>query len=227
MSILIKNVELNGNIVDVLTEGSLIRKIDSTIDFTADVTIDGTHKAILPSFINAHTHSSMTHFRGFGDDMPLMEWLENNIWPNELRLTEDLVYHGARLACLEMIRSGITFFNDMYWYPRGVARAVKDLGMRAEVNAVFIDMGDPQKAMEQQVLNRELVEELKNDELIHVGLGPHAVYTVSESSLQWIREFSEAHDLMVHIHLSETEQEVNDCRLEHGVSPVEYLHRIG
>jgi len=156
-----------------------------------------------------------------------MEWLETIIWPNEIRLNERWVYDGARLACLEMIKSGTTFFNDMYWYPRGVAKAVNAMGMRAQITGVFIDMNDPDKARDQQKLSRDLANELSGNELIHVGLGPHAIYTVSESSLIWIREFSEKQGLMIHIHLSETEQEVRDCHRQHAVSPVEYLHRLG
>ncbi|NQU67021.1 MAG: amidohydrolase [Candidatus Marinimicrobia bacterium] len=227
MSILIKNVLLDDTSTDVFIVENIIHQIGTDLNPATDHIIDGTDKAILPSFINAHTHSAMTHFRGFGDDMPLMEWLEKNIWPNEIRLNEELVYAGAKLACLEMIKSGITFFNDMYWFPRGVARAVSDIGMRALVNAVFIDLNDSEKAREQIAMNEELYYELKGRERIHVGLGPHAVYTVSESSLLWIKDFAETHDLMIHIHLSETEQEVQDWHDKHCVSPVEYLHRLG
>ncbi len=219
---------LENEIKDVLITGKVISKIGNDIGEKTDCVIDGSNKAIIPAFVNAHTHSAMTHFRGYGDDMKLMEWLQTKIWPNETRLTEELVYHGARLACLEMIKSGTTFFNDMYWYPRGVAKAVTEMGLRAAVNAVFIDMFDSERAKKQMEMNEILFEEFQSyNERIVFALGPHAIYTVSEESLKWAVDFSRKHELRMHIHLSETEQEVQDSRQKFGMSPVEYLDSLG
>ena len=113
MSILIQSVEWNGRPTDLLIEGKMIAQVAPMIDRPADTVIDGRGKAVIPGLINAHTHAAMTLFRGYGDDMPLMPWLEQVIWPNEAKLTEEDVYWGAKLACLEMLRSGTTAFLDM------------------------------------------------------------------------------------------------------------------
>ena len=114
MSILIQNVEYNSEKVDVLIENGVFSQIGKSLAVTADTTIDGSGMAILPSFMNSHTHAGMSLLRGYADDLELHEWLNKHIWPIEANLTEDDVYHGARLSCLEMIKSGTTFFNDMY-----------------------------------------------------------------------------------------------------------------
>ncbi len=134
MSILIRKVRLQGEVVDVLIKGNRFDSIGTDVDTFADVVIDGSGKAILPSFHNAHTHAAMTLLRGYADDMELHTWLSEHIWPFEARLTEDDIYWGAKLACLEMIKSGTTFFADMYWHWRGTARAVEEMGMRAALS---------------------------------------------------------------------------------------------
>ncbi len=228
MSILIKNCLVGNSRKDIYVEGKTISEISSQISVEADQKIDGKRLAALPSFANAHTHSAMTLFRGYADDMQLMPWLEQKIWPNEARLTEEMVYQGSRLACLEMIKSGTTFFNDMYWHFKGTFKAVKEMGIRSSVNGVFIDLFDPKKAEEQKKESKALFDEFHNShERIQFSLGPHAIYTVSEESLLWIKEFSEKNDLQVHIHVSETEQEVKDCVKKNGLRPVEYLDKIG
>ena len=228
MTVLVKGTLLDNKKTDILIRGDRIAEISSCIDQPADTIIDGRNTAVIPSFVNAHTHSAMTYFRGYGDDMELIPWLEQKIWPNEIRLTEELVFLGARLACVEMIRSGITFFNDMYWYPRGVARAASELGMRSAVNAVFIDMFDEERAVKNISRNIQLFEEIGDlSKKVFLALGPHAVYTVSEKSLRWAAKFASENNLRLHIHLNETEKEVNDCIRLHGVTPVQYLEKIG
>jgi 5-methylthioadenosine/S-adenosylhomocysteine deaminase len=228
MSILIKKCLLGKKKVDIYIEGNIISEIAENISSEAEYRIGATNLAAFPSFANAHTHAAMTLFRGYADDMPLMEWLQTKIWPNEAKLTEELVYHGSRLACLEMIKSGTTFFNDMYWHFKGTARAVKEMGLRASISAVFIDMFDKAKADEQIKLNKSLYSAFKDyDSKIQFALGPHAIYTVSEESLLWARDFSDKHNVKLHIHLSESEKEVKDCLKRYGVRPVEYLDKIG
>ena len=170
----------------------------------------------------------MTLFRGFADDMELKPWLEKKIWPAEAKLTEEDVYVGTRLACLEMIRTGTTLFNDMYWHLPGAVRAVESMGLRAVLSAVFIDLFDEKKREEQIEENLGFLETYggKNP-LIHIALGPHAIYTVSSAALKWIVTFAEAHNLFVHIHLSETLKEVEDCLQAHGKRPVAYLKETG
>ncbi|MEE9302597.1 MAG: amidohydrolase [Thiotrichaceae bacterium] len=228
MSILIKDVLVNGAEKDIYIEDNLIKGIKRNIRNEAAVTIDGKHKAAIPSFFNGHTHAAMVLLRGYADDMPLDDWLNNKIWPIESKLTEEDVYWGTRLACLEMIKSGTTFFNDMYWHYHGVARAVEDAGIRAAVSAVFIDLFDVGKAADQIELNRRLFEETKQySNRILFALGPHTLYTVSKRSLQWAKEFADENNLLIHIHRSETQKEVKDCIRQNGKRPVEYLNDIG
>ncbi len=165
MSILIKNVLLDGKERDIRIEGREIVEISESSGAAvgggarsaeAEYVIDGCGKAAIPSLFNAHTHAAMTLFRGFADDMPLDKWLKERIWPMEALLTEDDVYWGARLACLEMIKTGTTFFNDMYWHWRGTARAVAESGIRAAISAVFIDRFDEEIAREQMRRSRQL-----------------------------------------------------------------------
>ncbi len=228
-SILITNLLVDGKERDIYIAGDLIEEISAAGTGYAGVreaefVIDGKRKAAIPSLFNGHTHAAMTLLRGYADDMPLHEWLSTKIWPLEAKMTEEDVYWGTKLACLEMIKSGTTFFNDMYWYWKGSARAVAESGIRALLSAVFIDGFDEEKAHEQIQRNRSLYEESKTlSDRIMFALGPHALYTVSQESLYWVNEFSEKHDLLVHIHVSETEEEVEECKKRYGMRPVEFL----
>ncbi|MFC1801509.1 amidohydrolase [Nanoarchaeota archaeon] len=227
MSLLIKKVLLNNKEQDVLVEGNKISEIGLVKD-TADKVIDGRGKAIMPGLVNGHTHAAMTLLRGYADDMPLKEWLEQKIWPVEAKMTSEDVYWGTKLACLEMIKSGTTFFNDMYWHLKGSAKAVEEMGLRASLSGVFIDLFDKKKAEEQIRENQKLFEESKTwSDRLNLTLGPHALYTVSEESLLWCKEFAEKNNLMIHFHLSENQKEVEDCVKKHGLRPVEYLDKIG
>ena len=228
MNILIKGVSLNGQTRDIFIESGAIREIAASSERSADKVIDGRGKAALPSFINGHTHSAMTLFRGYADDMPLKPWLEEKIWPLESRLTEDDVYWGARLACLEMVRNGVTAFNDMYWHWEATAKAVCDAGIRGFISAVFIDMFDPVKCSEEVERNIRLYE-ISDKYRPHVTFtfGPHAIYTVCEESLRWMADFSEKHGILIHMHLSETEGEIALSQKKYGMSPVGFLDSLG
>lgn len=233
MSILIKNVLVEGSEKNIYIEGNEIAAITDAGGGKSEVreaefVIDGKRKAAIPGLFNGHTHAAMTLLRGYADDMPLYKWLSTKIWPLEARITEEDVYWGTKLACLEMIKSGTTFFNDMYWHWNGSARAVAESGIRAALSAVFIDGFDEEKAKEQIKRNEALYEQSKElPKRIIFALGPHAIYTVSEESLCWVRDFSEKHDLLVHIHLSETEGEIEECIKRYGMRPVKFLDRIG
>lgn len=228
MSILIKGVSLNGAVKDIYIKKNLITAIEDSLDRPAKTILPGRGKAVIPSFVNGHTHAAMTLLRGYADDMHLQEWLEKKIWVLEAKMTEEDIYWGAKLACLEMIKTGTTFFNDMYWFWRGTARAVEEMGIRGAISAVFIDFFSQEKAREQKALNKELFRESKQfSGRIHFTLGPHAIYTVSEESLRWAADFSRENDLLLHIHLSETKKEVDECIEKQGVRPVEYLENIG
>ncbi len=228
MDLLIKNVELEGHRTDVRIVDNRFGRIAPDQDAAGAALLDGDGMALLPTFVNMHTHAAMTLLRSYADDLELHDWLTNYIWPVEAQMTEADVYHGARLACLEMIRSGTTSFFDMYWFFHGTARAVEEMGLRAVLSSVFIDFGDEQKAEAQRELTARLFAESKRySDRIHFALGPHAIYTVSEKSLRWIRDFADTHNLLIHIHLSETVKEVEDCLAQHGLRPVLWLDKIG
>jgi len=226
LSLLIRRPTLDGEPRSIYVEDGRIAALGETR--RADRVIEAEGLYAFPSLKNGHTHAAMTLFRGYGDDMPLMEWLERRIWPAEALLTEEDVYHGTRLALLEMIRSGTTYLSDMYWHRDGVARAVRDMGVKAHVASVFIDLGDPERAKEQQDrVHERYADRDRFGPRVMMALGPHAIYTVSTGSLEWIGEFARDHDLIVHIHLSETEREVEDCVAAHGLRPVKLLERVG
>lgn len=231
MSTVIENVQVNGNQNDLhLSDGKIksIGELPEDVKTAADTCLDGSEKLAVPTFHNGHTHAAMTLFRGFGDDMPLQQWLEDKIWPLEEQLSADDVYWATRLACQEMISSGTTFFNDMYWEFDAIRRAVADSGIRAMISGVFIDQFDEEMAKKQRKQNKKLHEQIGDlPDRIQFALGPHSIYTVSQESLEWIAEFSRKHELPVHIHLSETEWEVQQCRDQHGTTPVRYLSEIG
>jgi 5-methylthioadenosine/S-adenosylhomocysteine deaminase len=229
MRILIKGARLiEGAVRDIFIEDGKILELTAHCTRPADKFINGNGKIAIPSFINGHTHAAMTLLRGYADDMPLKPWLEEKIWVLESKLTGEDVYHGTRLACLEMIKTGTTVFNDMYWFWEDSARAVCDMGMRGILSGVFIDMFDRNKGDEQITHNIELFRiSEKYRPYVTFALGPHAIYTVSPESLRWVRDFSEKHNLFIHLHLSETEEEIRFCRERYGLSPVELIEREG
>jgi 5-methylthioadenosine/S-adenosylhomocysteine deaminase len=187
---------------------------------------EGMH--LVPGLVNGHTHAAMTLFRGHGDDRPLMEWLQEVIWPVEAQLTDDDVYWGTRLACAEMIRTGTVRFWDMYWRPGATARAVEDAGLRATIGAPLIDVGDAAGDRDLPEAAERALEEVGDPRaLVQPALAPHAIYTVTEPSLRWIAEASKERGLPVHIHLSETAAEVSNCLSDHGLRPAAYLDRLG
>src|SRR3954451_2769671 len=229
MSVAIVNATLDGVRTRLRTEDGVIAKLGPRIrPRKGDEVIDAEGMAIVPGLVNGHTHAAMTLFRGHGDDLPLMRWLQEVIWPVEARIDDEDVYWGTRLACVEMIRTGTVRFWDMYWHPAATARAVEDAGIRATVSAPLFDMGDAAGADGIPAMATRSLEEIGEPRaLVTPALGPHAIYTVSEEALRWISEASADREMPVNIHLSETEDEVVRCVSEHGVRPAEYLDRLG
>jgi 5-methylthioadenosine/S-adenosylhomocysteine deaminase len=229
VSLAVQDASLGGERVGMRVEEDRIAAIGPDVQpQPGDDVLDAAGMALLPGLVNGHTHAAMTLMRGYGDDLPLMQWLQERIWPTEAKLTEDDVYWGTRLACAEMIRSGTVRFWDMYWQPAAVARAVQDAGVRASVALPLVDGLDPDKSDALRVDAERSLETLADaGTRITPTLGPHGIYTVSEKSLQWVAELSAERQLPVHIHLSETEGEVHDCVAAHGIRPAQYLDRIG
>jgi 5-methylthioadenosine/S-adenosylhomocysteine deaminase len=223
----VTNALMDGRRVGVRCEAGLIVGLGPEVaPLPGDETLDAGGAHLVPPLVNGHTHAAMTLFRGSGGDLPLMPWLEEKIWPVEAKLEAEDVYWGARLACAEMLRSGTTRFWDMYWQPGATARAVADAGIRATIGAPLFDLnGSPEELREAARRGLEALSEHGPE--ITPALAPHAIYTVSEESLRWIGELSAERDLPVQIHLSETEQEVQDCIAAHGERPAFYLDRLG
>ena len=229
MSLAVAGAVLEGETIGLREEDGLIVELGPSVEpKTGDEAIDADGLLLSPPMVNGHTHAAMTLFRGFGDDMPLMEWLRTKIWPAEAKLEPDDVYGGTRLACLEMIRSGTTRFFDMYWHGSEAARAVVDAGLRASISSVIIDQLDPAQGESMRAEVIELLDRIAEaDPRISPSLGPHAIYTVSSQSLAWIAEVAAEREIAVQIHLSETEQEVSDCLDAHGKRPTAYLDELG
>ena len=229
--ILIKNVFVNGKRQDILIEGNKIKKIGEVKkeDYGDVEVIDGEKKIAIPGLINTHTHIPMTLFRGVADDLPLMEWLNNYIWPMEAKLNEEIVYWGTLLGCVEMIKSGTTTFNDMYFFLEGIAKAVDESGMRAVLAYGMIDLFDEEKR-EKELKNAEkyinYIIDLNNSR-IKPALGPHAPYTCSKELLIEVNNLAKKYNVPIHIHMNETLDEIKMVKDKTGMEPFIYLNSFG
>ena len=213
-----------GKIVDVLPSD------EASARYTADKTMHFESHAIMPGLINAHGHAPMSLFRGIADDLPLMEWLNDHIWPAEGRwVSEDFVRDGTELAIAEMLKAGTTCYSDMYFFPEVAAKVAEQVGIRAQYVCPVLDFptkwGDGPddylaKALELAIFYAE-------SSLITVGLGPHAPYTVSDQPLENIRDLSTEYDIPVQIHLHETQHEVDEALAAKAERPVARLKRLG
>ncbi|MEA4867937.1 MAG: amidohydrolase [Rikenellaceae bacterium] len=227
-NILIKGVLLDGVTKDIHVKGQRIESIGNNLDTSATTVINGKGKAAIPGFINMHTHAAMTLMRGIGEDMTLMEWLFEKIWPTEKKLDDELVYWGTKLACLEMLKTGTTCFNDQYWNLDAAVKAAEEMGLRSVQPFVILDLNDSskwEKIKEDCTLAWEKSKSWGALNTFAVGI--HAPYSVSEQMLQWGCNFARERDLLVHIHISETEKENMDSIEKHGLTPTAYLDKIG
>lgn len=226
-STLIQNILLEGRRVDILIEGNRISRIGKDIEFPAQKVIDGSKKAVIPSFVNMHTHAGMTLFRGISEDMSLSVWLDE-IWKAETKLTEEFVYWGTKLACLEMIKTGTTAFADMYWFPDRGADAVVESGMRASLSFCFLDGGDKQKQIREREECQRVCKVLKDkSDKIQFTVSIHGHYTVCDENMLWATDFARNNGFLLHTHLSETKSENDAHFAKYGVSPTKRLYDIG
>jgi 5-methylthioadenosine/S-adenosylhomocysteine deaminase len=232
--LLITNTVVDGKTVDIfIDETGIIASIgeDTRREHKGDAEfiIDGDYAIALPGLVNTHTHAAMTLLRGYADDMILQDWLSQKIWPLEAHLTGDDVYHGTRLACLEMIRSGTTAFNDMYFFMEDAARAVDESGIRAVLSYGFIDLFNEDKRETECRATEKLLSRIRSmkNSRIKASAGPHALYTVSKEGLEWCAEFAREQKIGTHIHLSETEKEVQECIARYGMRPSALLDACG
>ncbi len=186
--------------------------------------------ALIPGLINAHTHASMNLLRGLADDLPLMTWLNDHIWPAEQKwVNEEFVADGTRHAIAEMMRGGITCFNDMYFYPDVTARVCADAGMRAVVGLIMIDFPSAWAGNSDEYLHKgiEVHDHYRKHPLITTAFAPHAPYSVSDEPLSQIRTLADELGMQIHIHLHETKDEVNQGLDKYGVRPIQRLNDLG
>lgn len=233
-SILIADVQVNDRLADIFvkddgTIGAIGEGIRKEHKGEAGLIIDGNGAIALAGLVNTHSHAAMSLLRGYADDMILQDWLSQKIWPLEAHLTPSDVYQGTKLACLEMIRSGTVAFNDMYFMMEEAARAVSEAGIRATLSYGYIDLFSPEKREAECRATEDLVRTIRSldNPRINAAVGPHAIYTVSPEGLRWCAEFAAEQKIGIHIHLSETEKEVNDCIARHGKRPAAYLDDCG
>lgn len=231
MKTLLRNIVLDGKLSDILVEDNKIGLICGAGDceVSDEVSIvDCGKKVAMPGFVNMHTHAAMTLMRGMCEDAVFADWI-NTIWNIEKRVDEEYVYWGTKVAALEMLRTGTTTFNDQYWFCDTGMRAAVEMGIRPVVAYDIMDQYDKERAArerEECVAQYEKAKSWGNDAIFEVAF--HAIYSVSEEMMIWASEFAKKHDLTLHIHLSETQKEVEDCkRLHMGMSPVEYAESLG
>ena len=232
-SILIKDTLILSDDIkksSILVVDDSIQEISTSLnEKDAQTVIDGSNKITMPGLINTHSHVAMTLLRGVGDDQSLQTWLEEYIWPKEANLNDELVYLGSKLAMAEMIKTGTTTFNDMYFFMEETAKAVDESGMRAVLGYGMIDLFDEEKMKSELKETEKLISNCHNtcQNRITVAVAPHAPYTCSEELLVKSKELAAKNDLKLHIHMSETKKEVEDISNDKGATPFKYLDNIG
>jgi len=186
--------------------------------------------ALIPGLVNLHTHAAMTLLRGLADDLPLMEWLKDHVWPAEAKhVSAEFVYDGTLLACAEMLRGGITCFNDMYFFPEAAGRAALAAGMRAALGIIALEFPTSYAADANDYIAKGLAarDELKEEPLLSFCMAPHAPYTVSDKTLAKVVTIAEELDLPIHVHVHESRHEIEDSLAQHKVRPLERLGALG
>jgi len=223
------------NAYDILIENNIIRKIGRNLIDKEKINkkdvkiIDGKNKLSIPGLINTHTHVPMTLFRGVADDIPLSDWLNNYIWKMEAKLDKDMVYVGTLLGAIEMIKSGTTTFNDMYFHIDGILKGVLETGIRAYLSYGMIDLFDKDR-MERELKDTEkTIKKIKkiNNAKVKSVIGPHAPYTCSKELLMASHEMAREYSIPLHIHMNETLDEVKTIKERTGMRPFEYLNSLG
>ncbi len=235
--ILIKNAVLNDKKCDILIDNGIIDTIKegglgreewlSSVLATQPQVIDAAGKYIIPGFVNMHTHSAMTLMRGLCEDEMLQTWI-NAIWKVEERLDDELIYWGTKLACVEMLKTGTTTFNDQYWRIAVAKRAVDEMGLRGVHSYVFLNHFDKDLAQKQKRECLEYYEQFaKEGKSDRFTVSVHAIYTVDADTIKWVSDFARRNNLLLHIHLAETQTEYDDCIAKYGMTPTAYLESLG
>ncbi|MBC8518960.1 MAG: TRZ/ATZ family hydrolase [Gammaproteobacteria bacterium] len=214
----------DGLILELLTSEQARAKYSATQSFDLE------RHVLMPGLINSHTHTAMSLLRGIADDLPLMTWLQEHIWPAEQKwVSEDFVRDGSELAMAEMLRGGTTCFNDMYFFPEVTANSAAQCGIRAVIGLIVIDFptawGDgPDEYLEKGL---KIHDQYRNSPHIHTAFAPHAPYTVSDAPLKRIQMLAEELDIPIHMHIHETAHEVDEATEQSGMRPLQRLHNLG
>lgn len=214
----------NGRIIDIKPRDKALAR------YEAQSHIEFDHHIVMPGLINAHTHSAMSLLRGIASDLPLMKWLEDHIWPVEQQwVDENFVHDGSELAIAEMLRSGTTCFNDMYFFPEITAKAASSIGMRAVVGMILLEFPTRYAASKDEYFAKglELYDAYKSDSLISTVFAPHAPYTVFDDTFSKLNAYANELDLPIHMHVHETKGEIENSIKEHGVRPLARLDKLG
>jgi len=219
----------------VAVAGSVIADVGTFTEiaktYSSQKTFGGKNRVVFPGLVNTHTHAAMVYFRGLADDLPLMEWLQNHIWPAEGKwMNESFVGDAVELACLEMLKAGVTTYCDQYFYQNTAAEKLEKIGMKGVLGAGVIDFPFTgyAKAADDYFVNAEnLINNWKNSELVFPCIAPHATYTCGPDNYRRANAISEKYNVPIHTHLAETQFEVGECRNRYGKTPVEYLEGIG
>lgn len=208
----------------------LLPSADAELRYPAAKRVNLETHVVMPGLVNLHTHAAMTLMRGLADDLPLMKWLQEHIWPAEAaHVSPDFVRDGALLACGEMVRSGITCFNDMYFFPEATCSAVERSGMRASVGLIAIEFPTSYASDADDYLRKgfEVRDAYRESERIGFCIAPHAPYTVSNKTFEKVLTLAEQTNIPIHIHVHETQDEIAQSVSEHGVRPLARLHQLG
>lgn len=213
-----------GKIAAVLPERDALERYTPAREVSLD------RHVLIPGLINLHCHAAMTLLRGIADDTPLMAWLQEHIWPAEAKhVSPDFVRDGTLLACAEMLRGGITCFNDMYFFPEAAAVAVAEAGMRAVIGLPLLEFPTAYATDADDYLSKGLAarDAMLGQPLLHFALAPHAPYTVSDRSFERVATLTGELDLPIHLHVHETRAEIEESLRLHGRRPLDRLHRLG
>lgn len=221
-----KREQLHG---DIYIENQEVIQVSEKPIFTeADYKIDGRKKLVLPGLVNTHTHIPMTLLRGYGDDMVLKKWLEERIWPAEAKLNSKSVEIGTKLGLLEMISTGTTTFLDMYFFEDTIGEVSEKVGMRAFLGFAMIDSGTPEYPADKLISECErFVKKWKDHEIVKPVVAPHGIYTCGPENLQKSLEIANKYNVLLHIHCSETREEVYDIQKRYGLRPIGQLKKYG
>jgi 5-methylthioadenosine/S-adenosylhomocysteine deaminase len=213
-----------GRIIAVMPEREARDRFSAARELSLD------RHVLMPGLINLHCHAAMTLLRGLADDTPLMTWLQEHIWPAEAKhVSAEFVHDGTLLACAEMLRGGITCFNDMYFFPEAAGKAITTAGMRAVIGLALLEFPTAYANDADDYLAKGLAarDALRGNPLLHFALAPHAPYTVSDRSFERVATLAGELDIPIHVHIHETLAEIEESLAQYGMRPLERLRRLG